>query len=109
MAVPQSAPCACGCPAVVQRKHGRLREFASRACFNRAVAEQPRFAAFKAARARRASQAARAARLARAIEQAERFQSRRHAYQAGYRTGYNAAARWWKAKYQRLLARKGAA
>lgn len=105
----QSRPCACGCDKVVQRKHGRLRQYASRACFGRAVKEQPRFATFRRRRALAASQAARRARIARAIAAAAKYPNRARAYQAGYRTGFNAAARWWKSRYARLLQGKVAA
>jgi hypothetical protein len=49
-------------------------------------------------------------RLAKAIQSAEwRYSDKRHAYRAGYKVGYTRAWRAWKARYELLKRRVGAA
>lgn len=44
------------------------------------------------------------ARERKAVERASQYPSKRHAYQRGYKVGYNRAFRAWKARYDHLLA-----
>lgn len=96
--------CACGCGRIVPRKWGRVRKFCSRACYTKALAG-PAYAAFRRQRAIAASTAARLSHRRHAIERARRFSTKAGAYSAGYKVGFNAAYRWWKAKYQRDVRR----
>jgi hypothetical protein len=92
-------PCGCGCGERVGRRGGRQRHFVDRAHYARALAG-PRYAAFRHRRARAASAVARVNRRRAAAARAARFGSKADAYSVGYRTGYNAAARWWRAKLE---------
>jgi hypothetical protein len=92
-------PCGCGCGALVGRRDGRQRRFVDRMHYARALAG-PRYAVLRHRRARAASAVARVNRRRAAIARAARFRSKPEAYSVGYRTGYNAAARWWRAKLE---------
>lgn len=95
-------PCPCGCARLLAaRVRGRARRYATRGCW----ARDPKNAAAVAARAAHAGARAREAHRTRAVSRADRFADKATAYTAGYRQGFMAAARWWRAKVARDVRR----
>lgn len=88
--------CLCGCQ---QRVKHRKRRYATRFCMYR----DPTRREERKRICHAAGRAAKAAFDRRLTEHTERYPSKVDAYKAGYRSGWQNAYRYWRAKYERVV------